>query len=91
MLRRMQIAVLPCQAPNVLLRAPLFPDLYMPPVLLQGVQSGEALLLKYDLQIETKTEGVVDEMNPPIWKPGRLQRRTGNPHTSKRAEIEGIR
>lgn len=83
MLRRMQIAVLPCQAPNVLLRVPLFPDLYMSPALSRGVQPGEALLLKYDLQIETKTEGVLDEMNFPHWKPGRLQRRTGNPHSSK--------
>lgn len=81
MQRRMQIAVLPCQAPNVLLRLRLFLDLYMPPALSQGVQSGEALLLKYDLHIETKTEGVVDEIS--LWKPGRLQRRTGNPHSSK--------
>lgn len=88
MLRRKQIAVLACQAPNVLLRVLLFPDLYVPPALSQGIQSGEALLLKYDLQIETKTEGVVDETN--LWNPVRLQRRTGSPHTSKRAQIEGM-
>lgn len=64
MLRRMEIPVLPCQAPKVLFCVPVFPALCVSQALSQRTQPGEAFPPKYGPHIQPKTEGVVSEVNP---------------------------
>jgi hypothetical protein len=63
-LRRMEIPVLPCQAPKVLFCVPAFPALYLSQPFSQRAQPGKALPPKYDLHIQPKNEEVVAEVNP---------------------------
>lgn len=63
MLLSRQIPVLPRGTGKVLFRIPLFLLLCVPPGLSQKAQPGDSSLPKYDLHTETKTKGVVEEVN----------------------------
>ncbi len=63
MLLGLEIPVLPRKAIEVLLRIPLFLLLCVTPGLSQKTQPEGSSVPKYDLHTETKTKGVVDEVN----------------------------
>jgi hypothetical protein len=62
-LLRLQISTAPGKAKKVFFHLPLFLLLCVTPGLSQKAHQGEAPLPKYDLNTETKTKGVVDEVN----------------------------
>ncbi len=62
MLRSVKIPILPGQAPSVLFCLP-FLGLYLPSALSQKAQPDEDVPPKYDLHLEKKSEGVVEQAN----------------------------
>jgi len=58
----LKISILPCKAAEVLIGIPVF-LLLCAPVLAQKSQAGDSSLPKYDLHTETKTKGLVEEVN----------------------------
>ena len=63
MLLSLEISILPRKAIRVLLCILLFLLLCVTPGLSQRAQPGDSNLPKYDLHTETKTKGVVEEVN----------------------------
>jgi len=61
-LRSVKIPILPGQAPSVLFCLP-FLGLYLPSALSQKAQPDENVPPKYDLHLEKKSEGVVEQAN----------------------------
>jgi hypothetical protein len=59
----LETTILPRKAIEGLFRIPLFLILCMTPALSQKAQQDDGGLPKYDLHTETKTKGVVDEVN----------------------------
>ena len=63
MLLSREISILPRKAVKALSCIPLFSLVCMTPGLSQKAPQDEGSLPKYDLQTETKTDGVIDEVN----------------------------
>ena len=63
MLLGLEIPILPCEATKVFFCIPLFLLLCVTPALSQRAQPDDGSLPKYDLDTETKTKGVVEEVN----------------------------
>ncbi len=63
MLLSLEIPILPREAIKLLLRILLFLLLCLTPGLSQRAKEDDGSLLKYDLRTETKTKGVVEEVN----------------------------
>ena len=63
MLLSRKISILPRRAVKALSCIPLFLLVWVTPGLPQRAQQEEGILPKYDLHTETKTKGVIDEVN----------------------------